>query len=128
MNNALDGDGPFSIERAGGLPSGEWMLIPPEGLGSLQDGIVPRETVLLFLFPEWTALSNKLLNQRLNMAATIAMPFKREIDDKDTTIETQKKRIGELESGSVLVPVLVGAGSVVVGAAVGVIIGIIVAN
>ncbi len=25
VNNALDGDGPFSIERAGGLPSGDWL-------------------------------------------------------------------------------------------------------
>lgn len=25
VNNALDGDGPFSIERAGALPAGEWM-------------------------------------------------------------------------------------------------------
>ncbi len=25
VNNALDGDGPFSVERAGGLPSGDWM-------------------------------------------------------------------------------------------------------
>jgi butyrate kinase len=25
VNNALDGDGPFSIERSGGLPSGDWL-------------------------------------------------------------------------------------------------------
>jgi butyrate kinase len=25
VNNALDGDGPFAVERAGGLPSGDWL-------------------------------------------------------------------------------------------------------
>ncbi len=31
VNNALDGDGPFSPERTGGLPAGQWMKIVQSG-------------------------------------------------------------------------------------------------
>jgi butyrate kinase len=52
VNNALDGDGPFSIERAGGLPSGDWLrfiLANREGPEALQRRLTGRGGVVAYL-------------------------------------------------------------------------------
>ncbi len=52
VNNALDGDGPFSIERAGGLPSGDWLryiLAHREEPEALQRKLTGRGGVVAYL-------------------------------------------------------------------------------
>lgn len=52
VNNALDGDGPFSIERAGGLPSGDWLrfiLAHREEPEALQRRLTGRGGVVAYL-------------------------------------------------------------------------------
>jgi len=52
VNNALDGDGPFSIERAGGLPSGDWLryiLSHREDAETLQRRLTGRGGVVAYL-------------------------------------------------------------------------------
>jgi butyrate kinase len=52
VNNALDGDGPFSIERAGGLPAGDWLrfiLAHREEPEALQRRLTGRGGVVAYL-------------------------------------------------------------------------------
>lgn len=52
VNNALDGDGPFAIERAGKLPPGDWLrfiLSHPEDPGALQRRLTGRGGVVAHL-------------------------------------------------------------------------------
>ena len=52
VNNALDGDGPFSIERAGELPSGDWMryiLTHSEDVRDLQKKLTGRGGIVAYL-------------------------------------------------------------------------------
>jgi len=52
VNNALDGDGPFSVERAGQLPSGDWLryvLSHSENPQSLQKKLTGRGGIVAHL-------------------------------------------------------------------------------
>ncbi len=52
VNNALDGDGPFSIERAGQLPSGDWLryiLTHSEDVRGLQKKLTGRGGIVAYL-------------------------------------------------------------------------------
>jgi butyrate kinase len=52
VNNALDGDGPFAVERAGGLPSGDWLryvLAHREEPEALQRRLTGRGGVVAYL-------------------------------------------------------------------------------
>lgn len=52
VNNALDGDGPFSVERAGGLPSGDWLrhiLTHSENPQSLQKKLTGQGGIVAYL-------------------------------------------------------------------------------
>jgi butyrate kinase len=52
VNNALDGDGPFSVERAGQLPSGDWLryvLANSENPQSLQKKLTGRGGIVAHL-------------------------------------------------------------------------------
>jgi len=52
VNNALDGDGPFSVERAGQLPSGDWLrfiLSHSEDPQSLQKRLTGRGGIVAYL-------------------------------------------------------------------------------
>jgi len=52
VNNALDGDGPFSVERAGGLPSGDWLryiLTHSEDPQSLQKKLTGQGGIVAYL-------------------------------------------------------------------------------
>jgi butyrate kinase len=52
VNNALDGDGPFSIERAGRLPPGDWLrytLSRGEDAGELQKRLTGRGGIVAHL-------------------------------------------------------------------------------
>jgi butyrate kinase len=52
VNNALDGDGPFSVERAGGLPSGDWLryiLTHSENHQSLQKKLTGQGGIVAYL-------------------------------------------------------------------------------
>lgn len=52
VNNALDGDGPFSVERAGQLPSGDWLryiLTHSENPQSLQKKLTGQGGIVAYL-------------------------------------------------------------------------------
>ena len=52
VNNALDGDGPFAVERSGGLPSGDWLryvLAHREEPEALQRRLTGRGGVVAYL-------------------------------------------------------------------------------
>jgi butyrate kinase len=52
VNNALDGDGPFSVERAGQLPSGDWLryvLVNSENPQALQKKLTGRGGIVAHL-------------------------------------------------------------------------------
>ena len=52
VNNALDGDGPFSVERAGQLPSGDWLrfvLANSENPQGLQKRLTGRGGIVAHL-------------------------------------------------------------------------------
>jgi butyrate kinase len=52
VNNALDGDGPFSVERAGQLPSGDWLryiLSHSENPQRLQKMLTGRGGIVAYL-------------------------------------------------------------------------------
>jgi butyrate kinase len=52
VNNALDGDGPFSVERAGGLPAGDWLryvLAHSQNPAALQKRLTGRGGIVAHL-------------------------------------------------------------------------------
>jgi butyrate kinase len=68
VNNALDGDGPFSVERAGRLPSGDWLryiLSNSEDPGDLQERLTGRGGLVAHLGSNDLELIDQAINAHL---------------------------------------------------------------
>jgi len=69
VNNALDGDGPFAIERAGKLPSGDWLrfiLSHQEDPSSLQRRLTGRGGIVAHLQTTDARLIDKAIEAQLS--------------------------------------------------------------
>jgi butyrate kinase len=77
VNNALDGDGPFSVERAGQLPSGDWLryiLSHHENPGDLQKQLTGEGGIVAYLGSNDLELIERVITAYLEGQPLSAQP------------------------------------------------------